>query len=224
MTGHRRGRSARAGSRSRPSASAPGPPAAAAGRSAGGRRTTRPRSPRSARGRRAASTGSTPPPSTVSAIRRKWWARVCATLPAAERPLVFTKCGLHLGREADRMVQSRRVLRPESIRAGMRGLAAAAGRGAHRPLPVPLARRDGHAGRGLVGGDGAARGARARCARPASRTSAWRCSSAARRCGHVDSLQPPFSLVRREVARPRSRGAPRTAPASSSTARCSRGS
>ena len=37
---------------------------------------------------------------------------------------------------------------------------------------------------------------------PASRTSTSSSSSGARRVGHVDSLQPPFSLIR--AARPRS--------------------
>src|SRR5438552_3981821 len=48
---------------------------------------------------------------------------------------------------------------PSPVHPGrMRGLAASARRRAHRPLPVPLARRDGNAHRGLLGGHGAARG------------------------------------------------------------------
>ena len=47
---------------------------------------------------------------------------------------------------------------------------------------------------------------------------------AAERLGHVDTLQPPFSADPSRRARPpSSRGASRTTPASSSTARCSRG-
>ena len=42
---------------------------------------------------------------------------------------------------------------------------------------------------------------KARCGRRASRTSTWLCWSAANACGHVDSLQPPFSLIRRDTAR-----------------------
>jgi aryl-alcohol dehydrogenase-like predicted oxidoreductase len=40
--------------------------------------------------------------------------RALRELPAAERPLVFTKCGLHWD-EADRMKQAKRVLSPDSI-------------------------------------------------------------------------------------------------------------
>src|SRR5437762_11902513 len=41
--------------------------------------------------------------------------RLLRDLPAGERPLVFTKCGL-VWDERDRMKEARRVLRPESIR------------------------------------------------------------------------------------------------------------
>ena len=41
--------------------------------------------------------------------------RLLATLPPADRPLVFTKCGL-IWDERDPMAESRRVLAPESIR------------------------------------------------------------------------------------------------------------
>src|SRR3989475_12345343 len=41
--------------------------------------------------------------------------RLLRDLPASERPLVFTKCGL-VWDERDRMAEARRVLRPESIR------------------------------------------------------------------------------------------------------------
>lgn len=41
--------------------------------------------------------------------------RLLVTIPRAERPLVFTKCGL-IWDEKDRMLQSKRVLRPDSIR------------------------------------------------------------------------------------------------------------
>ena len=62
-------------------------------------------------------------------------------LPPADRPFVFTKCGL-VWNDQDRMAKPQRVLTPESIRQRVRGLAAPARRRAHRPLPVPLARRD----------------------------------------------------------------------------------
>src|ERR1700682_3429687 len=42
--------------------------------------------------------------------------RLLRALPAAERPLVFTKCGLQWD-ERTPMVQAKRVLRPEAIRA-----------------------------------------------------------------------------------------------------------
>src|SRR2546429_8501170 len=41
--------------------------------------------------------------------------RLLRELPAGERPLVFTKCGL-VWDERDRMKEARRVLRPDSIR------------------------------------------------------------------------------------------------------------
>src|SRR3954471_19543559 len=41
--------------------------------------------------------------------------RLLASIPRAERPLVFTKCGL-IWDENDRMRQSKRVLQPDSIR------------------------------------------------------------------------------------------------------------
>ena len=41
--------------------------------------------------------------------------RLLRELPAARRPLVFTKCGL-IWDERDRMADAKRVLRPESIR------------------------------------------------------------------------------------------------------------
>ena len=89
---------ARAASRSPRSASAPGRSAAATGRSAGARRTT---------------TSPWPPSTTPSSSGSNWVdtaaiyglghgeevvGRAVRALPAASRPLVFTKCGLDVGR------------------------------------------------------------------------------------------------------------------------------
>ena len=64
---------------------------------------------------RSASTGSTPPRSTGSATPRRWWAACLRDLPPAERPYVFTKCGL-VWDERDRMAAPVQTLAPDSIR------------------------------------------------------------------------------------------------------------
>ena len=71
-------------------------------------------------------------------------------LPPAERPLVFTKCGM-VWDERDRDGGRARRARARVDPARVRGVAAPARRRADRPVPVPLARRDRHAGRGVVG-------------------------------------------------------------------------
>ena len=176
-----------------------------------------------ARRRRAASTGSTPPPSTASAIRRRSSAASCAGLPAGDRPLVFTKCGAHLGRERPDG-PSRRGPAARLDRAGVRGSLRRLGVERIDLYQFHWPDADGHAGRGLVGGDGPARraGEGARGRRLATSTCALleRCEAVR----HVDSLQPPFSLIRRGRRRARSPGAPPTATGVIATARCSRGS
>ena len=131
-----------------------------------------------------------------------------ARAAAADRPFVFTKCGL-VWDEHDRMATPRADAEAGVDPARVRSVAAAARRRADRSLPVSLARRDRHAGRGFVGGDGAARrgGKGPRGRRLELRRA--RCSIAAKPIRHVDSLQPPFSLdQRRRRARPRFPGAP----------------
>ncbi len=75
--------------------------------------------------------------------------RALKEIPEAERPLLFTKCGL-IWDEADRQRAPRRNSGADGAR-GVRGLAAAPRRRAHRPLPVPLARPGGDAARGVLG-------------------------------------------------------------------------
>ena len=128
------------------------------------------------------------------------------------------------GTSQDRMAAPGARLAPGARPRGVRGLAAAARRRGHRPLPVPLARPDGHAGRGLVGRDAAARGRGQGPLARASRTTTWPCSTAARRSG---TCSPAAALLddppRRRGARdPLVRGARHRG--RSSTARCSRGS
>ena len=64
--------------------------------------------------------------------------RLLRDIPSAEKPLVFTKCGLGVGQgEPDTL--PRRTLKPESIRAECEDSVGAAGRGTHRPVSIPLA-------------------------------------------------------------------------------------
>ena len=79
---------------------------------AAGRRATR--SPPSTARSSSASTGSTPPACTGWATRRRWWRAPCAGV--AERPLVFTKCGMVWHDQPDGV--PRPNLRPEEIRRG----------------------------------------------------------------------------------------------------------
>ena len=120
-------------------------------------------------------------------------------MPAAERPLVFTKCGL-IWDPRDRMAAPRRLLTPASIRKECRVVAPAARRRADRPLPVPLAGPERYAGRGLVGDDAGARRGRESPGRRRVELRRRRCSTGARPIGHVDSLQPPFSMINRTSA------------------------
>ena len=166
---------------------------------AAGRR--RPRSPRSATRSRAASTGSTPRRSTGSATPRRSSAARSRDIPRAERPLVFTKCGLRLGPETTRWQVVGARLEPGAIRDGVRGVAAAPRRRARSTStsstgPTSRGRRV----EDSWGDDGEARRRGQGALRSASRTST---SALLERCEalrHVESLQPPFSLIRRDVA------------------------
>ncbi len=124
--------------------------------------------------------------------------RLLRELPAGERPLVFTKCGL-VWDERDRMAEARRVLRPDSIRkeceASLRrlGVERIDLYQFHRPDETGTPVEDSWQTMVRLVEEGKVR---------APGVSNFdvplleRCEA----IRHVDSLQPPFSLIRREVA------------------------
>ena len=124
--------------------------------------------------------------------------RLLRELPSRDRPLVFTKCGL-VWDERDRMKEARRVLRPDSIRqeceASLRrlGVERIDLYQFHRPDETGTPVEDSwHAMMRLVEeGKVRAAGVSNFDVPLLERCEAIR---------HVDSLQPPFSLIRREAA------------------------
>ena len=90
-------------------------------------------------------------------------------------------------------------LEPGADPRGVRSLAAAPGRRGDRPLPVPLARPVGDAARGLVGRDDAAPGP-GQGALHRRLELHDRALEGCEKLRHVQSLQPPFSLIRRDMA------------------------
>jgi aryl-alcohol dehydrogenase-like predicted oxidoreductase len=124
--------------------------------------------------------------------------RLLADLPAAERPLVFTKCGL-VWPEGDRRAMPRRTLEPDSIRrecdASLRrlGLERIDLYQFHWPddSGVPIEESWG-AVQGLVEEGKVRWGGVSNFDIPLLE----RCQAVA----HVQSLQPPFSLIRRDTA------------------------
>src|SRR5207245_853459 len=124
--------------------------------------------------------------------------RLLQELPSRGRPLVFTKCGL-VWDERDRMKEARRVLRPDSIRqeceASLRrlGVERIDLYQFHRPDETGTPVEDSwHAMMRLVEeGKVRAAGVSNFDVPLLERCEAIR---------HVDSLQPPFSLIRREAA------------------------
>src|SRR5256885_1171686 len=124
--------------------------------------------------------------------------RLLQELPSRGRPLVFTQCGL-VWDERDRMKEARRVLRPDSIRkeceASLRrlGLERIDLYQFHRPDETGTPVEDSwHAMVQLV------EEGKVRAAGVSNFDVALleRCDA----IRHVDSLQPPFSLIRRDVA------------------------
>ena len=82
--------------------------------------------------------------------------RAVRALPAADRPLVFTKCGL-VWDEADRLkARPQRSSRATTVRDGIEASLRRLRHGLRRPLPDPLARRGGQPHRGGLGRDGQA--------------------------------------------------------------------
>src|SRR2546425_9416759 len=124
--------------------------------------------------------------------------RLLRDLSPAERPLVFTKCGL-VWSARDRMVDPERVLRPESIRreaeASLRrlGVERIDLYQFHWPDDTGTAVEDswGEMTRLVEAGKVRAAGVSNFDVGLLERCEALR---------HVDSLQPPFSLIRREAA------------------------
>ncbi len=124
--------------------------------------------------------------------------RLLRELPPADRPYVFTKCGL-VWDDRDRMAEPRRVLKPESIRteveASLRRL------GVERIDLYQFHWPDDTGTPVEDSWDAMVRLIEAGKVRAAG-VSNFDVELLAR-CGairHVDSLQPPFSLIRREVA------------------------
>ena len=124
--------------------------------------------------------------------------RLLSSLPPADRPLVFTKCGL-IWDEKDRMLQSRRVLQPDSIRreceASLRrlGVERIDLYQFHWPDQTGTPVEDSWGAMARLVDEGKVR---------AIGVSNFDVALLERcqKVRHVDSLQPPFSLIRREVA------------------------
>ncbi len=124
--------------------------------------------------------------------------RLLRALPAADRPLVFTKCGLTWD-EANPMADATRDLRPENIRrecdASLRrlGVEAIDLYQFHWPdsTGTPVEDSWGEMLRLVEVG---------KVRHPAVSNFGVDLLARCERLGHVDSLQPPFSLIRRGVA------------------------
>jgi aryl-alcohol dehydrogenase-like predicted oxidoreductase len=125
-------------------------------------------------------------------------ARLLGELPAARRPYLFTKCGL-IWDPRNPMAQARRVLKPESIRAECEASLRRLGVERidlyqfHWPDETGTAVEDSWGEMIRLKEEGKVRAAGVSNFNAALLA---RCEA----IRHVDSLQPPFSLVRREVA------------------------
>jgi aryl-alcohol dehydrogenase-like predicted oxidoreductase len=124
--------------------------------------------------------------------------RLLRELPARDRPLIFTKCGL-VWDDNDRMADTKRVLRPESIRreceASLRrlGVERIDLYQFHRPDDTGTPVEDSWAVMVRLIEEGKVR---------AGGVSNFK-TDLLERCEairHVDSLQPPFSVIRRDAA------------------------
>jgi aryl-alcohol dehydrogenase-like predicted oxidoreductase len=124
--------------------------------------------------------------------------RLLRELPRGERPFVFTKCGL-VWDENDRMAESKRILRPESIRreceASLRrlGVERIDLYQFHRPDDTGTPVEDSWATMVRLIEEGKVRAAGVSNFEIALLE---RCEA----IRHVDSLQPPFSVIRRAAA------------------------
>jgi len=127
--------------------------------------------------------------------------RFLRELPAGDRPFVFTKCGL-VWNERNRMERARRILRPDSIRADCEASLRRLGVERidlfqfHWPdeSGVPLEDSWAEMGRFVEEGKIRAAGVSNFPVELLERCEAVR---------HVESLQPPFSMIRREAAEDR---------------------
>ena len=124
--------------------------------------------------------------------------RAVRALPAAARPLIFTKCGLEWD-AADRMRAARRVFTPRTVRDGIEGSLRRLGMGSvdlfqiHWPDDQGNPVEEAWAEMVKLRQEGKAR---------AIGVSNFDPDLLARiePIGHVDSLQPPFSLIDRKTA------------------------
>ena len=124
--------------------------------------------------------------------------RFLREVPPAERPLVFTKCGL-IWDESEPMAQAKRILRPESIRAECEASLRRLGVERidlyqfHWPDESGTSVEHSWAAMARLAEEGKVRavGVSNFTVDLLDRCEAIR---------HVDSLQPPFSLIRRQVA------------------------
>lgn len=125
--------------------------------------------------------------------------RLLASLPRSERPLIFTKCGLVWDRR-DRMAEPRRILKPSSIRAECEASLRRLGVERidlyqfHWPDQTGTAVEDSWAEMARLVDEGKVRMAGVS---NFDISLLERCEA----IRHVDSLQPPFSLIRRDAAR-----------------------
>ena len=119
-------------------------------------------------------------------------------IPAGSRPLVFTKCGL-IWDENDRQAMPKQVGAPESIRRECEQSLRASASSASTSTRCTGPRRDGTPIEGYWGAlVELKKQGKVRAIGLSNHNVAQ--LEAAERIGHVDTLQPPFSAIRREFA------------------------